>query len=82
MVSETIGNSFLILQKYAKKVCQCTSETSEHTFRKMMANQECTVADFCLLTEKEKCRIKALFQGDHFPSRTGMVGVLPHFLIR
>ena len=45
-----------------------------------MANQDFIVVNFCLLSEKEKCRMKALFEGDLSPSRTAKGGYSATFL--
>ncbi len=81
IVSETIGNLFLILQKNIKKVRHCTSETSEHVFGNMrMGNREFSVGDFCLLAEKEVRRMKTMFEGDLSPSKTANRGYSATFL--
>ncbi len=71
LVHETIGNLFLILQRNVKKIRHCTSEPSEHTFGNCrLCNREFTVGDFCLISEKLKRRMAALFEGDLSPSKT------------
>ncbi len=81
MVSETIGNLFLPLQKNIKKVRHCTSEPSEHTFGNMrMDNREFSIGDFCLLAEKEARRMKTMFDGDLSPSKTANKGYSATFL--
>ena len=52
-VAETITILFLILQSITKKVRQCTSEPSEHTFAILRGDhQEFSIGEFCLLSEK------------------------------
>jgi hypothetical protein len=81
LVSETIGNLFLSLQKNIKKVHHCTSEPSEHTFGNMrMDNREFSIGDFCLLAEKEARRMKTMFDGDLSPSKTANKGYSATFL--
>jgi len=81
LAHETIGNLFLILQRNVKKIRHCTSEPSEHTFGNCrLCNREFTVGDFCLISEKLKRRMAALFEGDLSPSKTANKGYQATFL--
>jgi hypothetical protein len=81
MVSETIANLFLTLRVNVKKISHCTSEPSEHGSGNMRkSNRGFTVADFCVLAEKEKRRMNAMFEGDLSPSQRTNKGYTAKFL--
>ena len=44
------------------------------------SNHEFTVADYCLLAEKEKNRLNAMFEGDLSPSQSANTGYAATFL--
>ena len=80
MVSETIANLCLTLQMNIANH-HCTSEPSEHGFgNTRKSNHEFTVADFCILAEKEKLRMNSMFEGNISPSQSANKGYASIFL--